>query len=180
MGAITQVRVLGGIIGLSTVQAILLSSLHTSLAPLLTEEQLTSILSSTYNIAFLPPAAAAATRAAYGNAMNIQMRIVAGFAGASLLVGLFAWRKEAIDFDDVAKGRGPGQLRAIGETTAGTIAGTTAEDEERSHNGAQHNDIESEKALQTGNIGSGNEKPGVSESAPAQPETNEEMANIIS
>jgi hypothetical protein len=113
MGAITQVRVLGGIIGLAIVQAILLASLRASLGGVLTPSQLATILSSSSSIASLPPAAAQLTRAAYGDASNVQMRIVAGFGGASLLVGLCTYRRQKISFADVAKGRGPADLRKI-------------------------------------------------------------------
>jgi hypothetical protein len=111
MGAITQVRVLGGIIGLAIVQAILLASLRSALSALLTPPQLSSILSSTASIASLPPAAELLTRAAYGDASNVQMRIVAGFGGASLLVSLCTYRRERVEFADVARGRGPADLR---------------------------------------------------------------------
>jgi hypothetical protein len=136
MGAITQVRVLGGIIGLAIVQAVLISSLHTWLAPVLTPTELISIFSSTYNIPFLPAAAAAATRVAYGNAMNIQMRIACGFAGASLLAGLLAWRKEIITFDNIVNGKGPASLRATKETAGGI----TVRNEEENGDGARQND----------------------------------------
>jgi hypothetical protein len=119
MGAITQVRVLGGIIGLAIVQAILLSSLRSSLTP----SQLSSILSSTTNIASLSPEAAALTRAAYGGAMNVQMRIVAGFGGASLSVSLFTWRREVAEFAEVARGKGPADLRKLAEMEAETMRG---------------------------------------------------------
>lgn len=113
MGAITQVRVLGGIIGLAIVQAILISYLRSTLNSVLTPQQLESILASTTNIASLSPATAALTRASYGDASNIQMRIVAGFGGASLLVSLFTWRRHVVPFADVAKGRGPADLRKL-------------------------------------------------------------------
>jgi hypothetical protein len=113
MGAITQVRVLGGIIGLVIVQAILLATLRSSLSSVLTPSQLSSILSSTASIASLSPAAQQLTRAAYGDASNVQMRIVAGFGGASLLVSLFTYRKQRVGFADLARGRGPADLRKM-------------------------------------------------------------------
>lgn len=115
MGAITQVRVLGGIIGLAITEAVLLASLRSS-APLgaaLSPAQLADVLSSTGTIASLPPAAARLTRAAYGDASNVQMRIIAGFAGASLLVGLCTYRRRRVGFAEVAKGRGPADLRKL-------------------------------------------------------------------
>jgi hypothetical protein len=123
MGAVTQVRVLGGIIGLAIVQAILLASLRASLGGVLTPSQLAAILSSSSNIASLPPAAAELTRAAYGDASNVQMRIVAGFGGASLLVGLCTYRRQKVSFADVAKGRGPADLRKIALETEMKVEG---------------------------------------------------------
>jgi len=119
MGAITQVRVLGGIIGLAIVQAILLASLRSDLSGVLTPSQLAEILSSSRNIASLPPATAQLTRAAYGHASNVQMRIVAGFGGASLLVGLCTYRRQKVKFADVAAGRGPADLRKLAALEAG-------------------------------------------------------------
>ena len=157
MGAITQVRVLGGIIGLAIVQAVLISSLNTSLSPLLSETQLTSILSSTYNIASLPPQVAQATRAAYGDAMNTQMRIISGFAGASLLVGLLAVRRVAVPLKDVAEGRGPGQLRAYEETRARA----TSKDDKKVTTEARRNDTASGRVVRTSDVAGGSEKLGI-------------------
>lgn len=41
------------------------------------------------------------------------MRIVAGFGGASLLVSAFTWRRQRVGFADVARGRGPADLRKL-------------------------------------------------------------------
>lgn len=151
MGAITQVRVLGGIIGLSIVQAILISSLRSALSGVLTEQQLDSILSSATDIASLPPATALQTRAAYGNASNFQMRIVAGFAAASLLVSLLTWRRNVLQFSDVAKGDAPADSRkpAAAETGAARDVAAGLED-------GRDNDI---RAVQMNALDAGSKTP---------------------
>jgi hypothetical protein len=41
----------------------------------------------------------------------VQMRILTGFAGASLIGGLFAWGRDVVAFTEVMEGRGPGDQR---------------------------------------------------------------------
>lgn len=51
------------------------------------------------------------------------MRIVAGFEGASLLASLFTWRRQKVRFADVARGRGPADLRKMAALEAETESG---------------------------------------------------------
>ncbi len=133
MGAITQVRVLGGVIGLAIAQAVLLSSVRSHLISVLTPSQLDLLLSSTTYIASLPPEVAQLTRQVYGDASNLQMRIIVGFAGASLIASLGAWRRHAVEYADIAKNMNGIGGRDRGERENGTSG---ANDQPRKVSGA--------------------------------------------
>lgn len=105
MGAITQVRVLGGIIGLAVLQAFLLASLKSRLIGHLNPQQLAGILASAGSISKLPPEVAEMTRRVYGEVANKQFQIVLGFTAAALVASLCAWRRHAIEFSDVMRER---------------------------------------------------------------------------
>jgi hypothetical protein len=105
LGAITQVRVLGGVIGLAIAQAVLIATLQEKLGKILKPEQLTMLLASTESIRSFTDDQALLTRETYGKASNLQMRIVMGFVGASLVCSLGTWRKNAIEFKDVPGAR---------------------------------------------------------------------------
>ncbi|RDL37716.1 MFS general substrate transporter [Venustampulla echinocandica] len=105
VGAITQVRTLGGVIGIAVVQAILSSHVRSSLPTFLNREQVEGILASTAYISRLDPHFEAATRAIYGEAVNLQMRTVTGFAAAAFVVSLFAYRKDRVDMNALEASR---------------------------------------------------------------------------
>lgn len=62
MGVITQVRVLGGVIGLAMAQAILTRSLASKLGSFLSGQQIAALLDSTGSISGFTPAQAKSTR----------------------------------------------------------------------------------------------------------------------
>ncbi|KAL9588225.1 MAG: hypothetical protein Q9203_002968, partial [Teloschistes exilis] len=76
MGAITQVRVLGGVIGIAIAQVVVSSTIRSDLASILNPTQLDSLLQSTASIAALSPGQAADVRRVYGHAFNLQTRMV--------------------------------------------------------------------------------------------------------
>lgn len=105
------------------------------------------------------------------------MRIISGFAGASLLVGLFAWRKERIPIDEVAKGRSPGQLRATKEIRARN----TGKDDKKGLSEARRNDATSGTAVRISGVAKRCERLSIPQPPLAQPATDErEMSNIES
>lgn len=53
-----------------------------------------------------PPAQGAATRLIYNDAYNLQMRILMGFAIASLVVSLLAFRRHPLDLNAAGLGEG--------------------------------------------------------------------------
>ena len=103
MGAITQVRVLGGVVGIAIAQVVLSSTIRTELPSILTPEQVSELLESAASIANLSPTQAQEVREVYGHAFNIQTRLVMYFAIASLVVCLLAFRRHPKSFADAGK-----------------------------------------------------------------------------
>ncbi|KAH0044900.1 MFS general substrate transporter, partial [Aureobasidium melanogenum] len=97
LGAVTQMRQLGGVIGLAVTQAILNSDFQSQLADFLSAEELKAVLLSTENIKSLSAAHKNMTCRAYGSSANFQMRVVTAFAGAAILTSIFAWQKAPRD-----------------------------------------------------------------------------------
>ncbi|THY60450.1 MFS general substrate transporter [Aureobasidium pullulans] len=86
LGAVTQLRQLGGVIGLAVTQAILNGDFRSQLAKFLSDEELRSVMLSTANIANLSDSHRDLTCRAYGRSSNAQMRVVTAFAGAAILM----------------------------------------------------------------------------------------------
>ncbi|KAG8160023.1 hypothetical protein KVR01_010660 [Diaporthe batatas] len=85
MGAVTQIRVLGGTIGLAACAAILINHIRTEASKFLTADQVASILLSSENIAFLPIEMQTRTRVVYAAGYSEQMRIMLYFSAAATL-----------------------------------------------------------------------------------------------
>ncbi|THY89968.1 MFS general substrate transporter [Aureobasidium pullulans] len=88
LGAVTQLRQLGGVIGLAVTQAILNGDFRSQLAKFLSNEELRSVMLSTANIANLSDSHRDLTCRAYGRSSNAQMRVVTAFAGAAILMSI--------------------------------------------------------------------------------------------
>ena len=95
MGAITQVRVLGGTIGLAICTAILNAHVHHGVALLsLSPQQTTAILQSVSSVSDLGnPAAEKAVRKVFAEAYNEQMRVMTYFSAVVFLAALLTWEK---------------------------------------------------------------------------------------
>ncbi|KAF4995620.1 hypothetical protein FGRMN_5011 [Fusarium graminum] len=85
MGAVTQVRVLGGTIGLAICSALLINHINSEASKYLTREQVEQILLSPKSIGLLPPETQDRTRALFADAYSNQMRAMLYFSIASLL-----------------------------------------------------------------------------------------------
>jgi hypothetical protein len=96
-GAITQVRTLGGVIGLAVVQAVMIHEVTNTLATVLPPVALKAVLVSTENIALLDPIAMEATRKVFGAAINLQFRVITGFSAAAFGAALFSYKKNKVD-----------------------------------------------------------------------------------
>lgn len=92
IGASTQIRVLGGLVGVAVGQAVVSATLKSVLADSGPPGLLQAITRSTDLIAQLPSEQAAAVRLAYGKAFTALVRVVLYIAIASLVIVLFAFR----------------------------------------------------------------------------------------
>ncbi|KAL8843746.1 MAG: hypothetical protein Q9176_001954 [Flavoplaca citrina] len=103
MGAITQVRVLGGVVGIAIAQVVVSSTIRSDLPSILNPDQVEAFLESAGSIASLEPSQAAEVRRVYGRAFNLQTRMVMYFAIASLVVCLIGFRRHPKSFADAGK-----------------------------------------------------------------------------
>jgi hypothetical protein len=85
MGAVTQIRVLGGTIGLAVCSALLITHIKSEAAKFLTPEELARLLTSTESIASLSPKKQFETRTTLAEGYSKQMRVMLYFSLASLL-----------------------------------------------------------------------------------------------
>lgn len=94
MGAVTQTRVLGGTIGLAVCSALLIDHIRAQASAILTPAELASILSSSGNIALLPPDKQYETRVIFAEAYSRQMRVMLYFSLAALFSILLLFEKK--------------------------------------------------------------------------------------
>ncbi|KAF4487966.1 major facilitator superfamily transporter [Fusarium agapanthi] len=85
MGSVTQIRVLGGTIGLAVCSALLINHIKREAVKFLTAEQVAGILLSSENIGMLSPETQSRTRVLYADAYSEQMRVMLYFSIASIL-----------------------------------------------------------------------------------------------
>ncbi|KAJ5280949.1 hypothetical protein N7478_006321 [Penicillium angulare] len=95
MGAIAQFRIMGGCIGLAIVTAIQHSYLCSHLE-FLGGDVVEAILQSTSGIATLPTNTQHLVRETYGASYELQMKVLAGMAGAQVLTSLTMWQKKSL------------------------------------------------------------------------------------
>jgi hypothetical protein len=73
---------------------------------ILTLDERYQLSQSNLYIAHLSPEKAAATRAVYNDAYNVQMKIVLGFSIVSLCICLFAYRRNPLSLEHAGLGEG--------------------------------------------------------------------------
>lgn len=93
-------------IGLAISTTALSNYIKPRLASVLSPQQLSQLSQFSSSIAQFPPEQAAATRVVYNDAYNLQMRIVMGFALASLVISLLAFRRHPLDLNAAGLGEG--------------------------------------------------------------------------
>lgn len=92
MGAVTQTRVLGGVIGIAIGQAIIFAQLNADMKSVLDPEQMSAMMHSVADIESFSPDQVRALRECFGLAFNLQNKILLGFAGASAITCLAIWK----------------------------------------------------------------------------------------
>jgi len=85
MGSVTQVRVLGGTIGLAICSTLLNNQIKAETARFLTPSQVAALLQSFQSINQLPPDTQNEVRNVYGAAYSQQMRVMLYFSIVALL-----------------------------------------------------------------------------------------------
>lgn len=93
MGAITQIRVLGGIIGLAICTAVQNEHVRHGLTLVLSPQQITGVLQSVSSISNLDASAEKAVRRVFAEGYNQQMRIMTYFSAVVFLVSLLTWER---------------------------------------------------------------------------------------
>jgi hypothetical protein len=101
LGAVTQVRVLGGTIGLAISSTILNSYVTSALeGSTLTLEQMEAIGQSLSAIGSLSEEQQLFVRGVFARGYERQMRVTVGFSGCVLLAGFLMWEKVPRRFED--------------------------------------------------------------------------------
>lgn len=106
MGALTQVRVLGGTIALAICSAILSDSLRGNLAGVITPAEFRKIAETLGAVNNLGPERVAKVKLAFAEGYRRQFQILAAFSGAALVAALFLVSRHPINVRDVARERG--------------------------------------------------------------------------
>jgi len=118
------VRVFGGVIGLVICRVTQQSYLRRHLPQIVTLDATETIVSSIAAISHLAPETAANVRRAYGEASNMQWRILAYIAAANLLIALFSWRRHPKPISDDPPSAEGNLEAAVPETdSAATLTG---------------------------------------------------------
>ncbi|RFN45608.1 hypothetical protein FIE12Z_10162 [Fusarium flagelliforme] len=93
MGALTQIRVLGGTVSLAICATILNNHLRPKLADIVSTEQAAAIFDSVSAIENLNPTQQVAVRRAFAEGYNMQNIFMTAMAAAGLIASLFLWEK---------------------------------------------------------------------------------------
>lgn len=109
ISAITQVRVMGGVVGVAVAQAVLNQEISTKLSIVLGQEKLAALLESATAISTFTPQEMALTSECYGIGFNLIYKIMLGFASAALLSGFGCWQKHPLNFSHISQRRIKGE-----------------------------------------------------------------------
>ena len=94
MGALTQCRVLGGAIGIAMATNLVNNRVKSTLSPILSEAQLTSLfIEPTEAIRMFQPALQDQVRMAFATGYNLQTRALLGFSAAEFLALALMWER---------------------------------------------------------------------------------------
>ena len=96
LGAITQFRIMGGVIGLAIVTAAYKGYVLSHLSQFVTPQERDSLLQSTKALLTLSPEVQDHVRAIFAAGYNLQFRILIAFAAAQIPSSLLMWQKKQI------------------------------------------------------------------------------------
>ncbi|KAL4936753.1 hypothetical protein BDV06DRAFT_216420 [Aspergillus oleicola] len=96
MGAVAQFRVMGGCMGIAIATAVANEYLQSNLSLFLGAGEVNAILRSAEMLSTLPLADQSLVRGVYSASYNLQMKILAGFAGGQVLTSLLMWQKSQL------------------------------------------------------------------------------------
>ncbi|RYP27387.1 hypothetical protein DL767_007706 [Monosporascus sp. MG133] len=117
MGALTQIRVLGGTIALAICSAILSNHLKKSLAGVITAEELEDISETLASISSLGSERAAEVKYAFAVGYRKQFQLLTGFSGAAFLASLFLISRHPITVRGVVSKNAPSGSSDSNEST---------------------------------------------------------------
>lgn len=95
-GAITQMRVMGGTIGLAIVSSVMNGWLASRLPSILTPQQIEAIQAAPTAMDNFPTNLQDAVRAIYAEGYNTQFKILIGFAAIQFLIVALMWQKKTL------------------------------------------------------------------------------------
>ncbi len=116
MGALTQIRVLGGTVSLAVCSAVLSNYLREHLAGVITPAEFGAIAETFGAIEKLGPERVAKVRLAFAEGYRRQFQLLTGFSGAALLAALFLISRHPVTVKEVARRRD-----GIGSESAGEV-----------------------------------------------------------
>ncbi|GKZ27177.1 hypothetical protein AbraIFM66951_001784 [Aspergillus brasiliensis] len=103
MGVVTQVRVLGGTIGISVGQVLITHFVDRDLSHVLSPDEMVALKASVSSLRDFPSSKQRAVSEAYGRAFNAQIRMVLYITAACWVFGLGTFKKRPVDFRNLGK-----------------------------------------------------------------------------
>jgi hypothetical protein len=94
VGALTQIRVMGGTLGLATYSTIFNNYIDSRLGSTVSVEGPQRISHSASNIGSLSPSRQNGVRVVLGDGYTLHMHIIAGFSGLAFLVSFLMWERK--------------------------------------------------------------------------------------
>ena len=94
MGALSQLRALGGVIGLSIASNILSNHVKGDLSAVISPQQLDLLLQTSAAINSFPIEAQTVIRSVYADGYSLQMKAMTAFAAAQAIAVAIMWEKK--------------------------------------------------------------------------------------
>jgi hypothetical protein len=103
MGAITQIRILGGLVGVGIGEVILSRKVWSGLSSFLSPTEVKLLLSNVSNVKHFTQKQQTAIRASYEEAFNLQFRIMMYITIVCFVICLGCWVRNPIEVRDMEK-----------------------------------------------------------------------------